>query len=366
MEIPITEIITIEYQVAWLPWAVQYFLLIGISYSAVLMTLPGLVLDKPRYKSLAHVALFVAVTTAIVAPVSLLADLHQPGRFWHFYAYASPWSWMWIGSIILPLYVFAVMVYAWLAYRSELMQRGEQEQGLIASIARYSTLGHWQKPRLIKLLGISSAGLGLLIALYTGAEVMIIKARPLWHTYALPLMFLITSIGGAAGMAHILNRLNFGNSFSVARQLNQILVAVSILSIAVGALWLIAGAMGYSPSATKALDLLQSERYWQNTLVTEGFVVFLVLFYAKRSIRTNNFTRAWLIGIVAIYSAWMFRWMVFIDVQRVPKYGAGTYSYGIPLGHEGIVGILGTAGLLLFVFVSLSMFLPWKSKNVTR
>jgi len=363
MQIPITELVTNEYQIAWLPWAVQYFLLIGISYSAILLTIPGLVLGKSGYKSLGYVALFVAVATTLVAPVSLLADLHQPGRFWHFYAYFTPWSWMSIGSIMLPLYIWSVLGFAWLVYRPGLILRGQQGQGLIARIARFSTLGNWEKPALVKWLGISSVILGLLIALYTGAEVMIVKARPLWHTYALPLMFLITAIGGAVGLMHILNRLNFGNSPQVARQLNQILVAVSYFSIIVGALWLVAGAMGYSPSAVKALELLQSDRHWQKTLLTQGFVVFLVLYLARRSITNQSYGRAWLIGVLALYSAWMFRWMVFIDVQRVPKYGAGTYSYGLPLNHEGIVGILGTAGLLVFVLVSLSVLLPSHGEN---
>jgi tetrathionate reductase subunit C len=360
MEIPITEIVTNEYQISWLPWAVQYFTLIGMSYSAVLLTLPGFVFHKPDYKSLAHVALFVAVITTIVAPVSLLADLHQPARFWHFYVYLSPWSWMWIGAMILPLYVFSVLVYAWLVYRPELIQRGQQEKGIVAAIARYSALGRWQKPELIKVLGICSAILGMFIALYTGAEVMIVKARPLWHTYALPVMFMITAMGGAAGLAHLINRLHFNNTTDVARQLNQILIAVSLFSIIVGVLWLITGAMGYSSSAAKALYLLQSDRQWQITLIIESFAVLLVLFVANLNNVNKYFNNAWLIGFIAIYSAWMFRWMVFIDVQRIPRYGAGTYSYGIPLGHEGIVGILGTLGLLVFVFVCLTTLLPEK------
>lgn len=364
MQIPITEIVSNEYQVSWLPWAMQYFLLIGISYSSVLISLPGMLLDKAEYKLLAKLALFVAVASTIVAPVSLWADLHQPGRFWHFYAYASPSSWMWIGSILLPLYISSVLGYAWLVFRPELNQLAQQ-QGLHATIARVVCLGDWQKPGLIKWFALCSALLGLLIALYTGAEIMIVKARPLWHTYALPIALLISAMGGAAGLMHIINRLNFGNSAQLARQLNQILVAATLTSIAVGALWLLMGALGASTAAGKALELLKTNQHWQQTLLTESLVMFLIIYFALRCIRNARFDRAWMVGFLALYSAWMFRWMVFIDVQRVPKYGAGSYSYGIPLGHEGIVGILGTFGLLVFIFICLSTVLPVKDASKT-
>ncbi len=358
MEIPITEIITIEHQVAWLPWAVQYFLLIGMSYSATLMTLPGLVLNKSNYVALARIALLIAVVTALAGSISLLADLHQPGRFWHFYAYPSPASWMWIGSIILPFYITAVLVFAWLVYRPQLIHLGQQS-GSMALFARLSTLGQWHKPELIKIVGICAALLGLLIALYTGAEVMIVKARPLWHTYALPIALLISAMTGAAGLAHIINRLNSNNA-AVARQLNSIIVVATVFSILVGSMWFLSGALGYSVSAGRALSLLQTDTHWQMTLLTEGLVMFLLVFFARYSNKNNKLNSAWLIGLLAIYSAWMFRWMIFIDVQRVPKYGAGIYSYGLPIGHEGLIGIVGTFGLVVFLFISLSTILPWK------
>lgn len=363
MEIPITEIVTSEYQVSWLPWAVQYFFLIGISYSALMLTIPGLVFNKANYKPLAYAALFVALATSIVAPISLFADLHQPGRFWHFYAYASPSSWMWLGALFLPVYVTLVIVYAWLAYRPELIKRSQEERGLVSKLSRIIVCGNWEKPQLTKILGIAALVLGLLVALYTGAEVMIVKARPLWHTYALPLMFMITAMTGAAGMTHILNWLNFNNSPQIARQLNYVLVAFSLLAIILGALWMISGAMGYSESANKAISLLQSDVHWRKVLITEVIFVLLVLILARRSIRLASFKRAWIIGLIAMYGSWLFRWMIFIDVQRVPKYGTGTYSYGIPLGHEGLLGIIGSAGLLIFLFVILSTLVPWKSTN---
>ena len=43
----IVETINVAREVAWLPWAVQYFFLIGLSYGAFLLSLPGVALRKP-------------------------------------------------------------------------------------------------------------------------------------------------------------------------------------------------------------------------------------------------------------------------------------------------------------------------------
>ena len=60
--------------------------------------------QHPAAKALPLAVVLLAVT-AISAPVALLADLHQPARFWHFYAHFTPWSWMSLGALLLPVFV---------------------------------------------------------------------------------------------------------------------------------------------------------------------------------------------------------------------------------------------------------------------
>ena len=40
----------------------------------------------------------------------------------------------------------------------------------------------------------------LLVLLYTGMEVMVVQARPLWNTSLLPLIFAVTAMTGGIGM----------------------------------------------------------------------------------------------------------------------------------------------------------------------
>ena len=60
-----------------------------------------------------------------------------------------------------------------------------------------------------------------------------------------------------------------------------------------------------------------------------------------------------------MHSAWMMRWTLFIGGQEIPKTGAGFYQYHLPLGQDGWLGLIGTAGLWIFVFIVLTSLLPW-------
>ncbi|MCM2253088.1 MAG: polysulfide reductase NrfD, partial [Ramlibacter sp.] len=101
----IVEVLGFTREPGWLPWAVQYFFLIGISTAALLWTLPGLVWRLPRWRGLSRRALLAALVCGLAAPIALLADLHQPGRFLNFYLQPNLQSWMAWGSFFIPFYV---------------------------------------------------------------------------------------------------------------------------------------------------------------------------------------------------------------------------------------------------------------------
>ena len=209
----IIELLTPAYEAAWLPWAVQYFFLIGIAATAALLAawlaFGNAGSDRAR---LLPAVVTVLVVTAIAAPVSLLADLHQPGRFWHFYAHPTPWSWMSLGAFLLPVFVVLSLAFA----------------------------GLWwlRKPGLLRLVAV-------LLAL-------------IWRP--LP------------------------------------------------------GGMG------------------------AGYALLLAL--------------------AMLVAAWVFRWIVFMAVQTVPKFGAGLYLQGISWGGDGVLGMVGVFGLVaaLIAIVTWGLF----------
>ncbi|MFX3862097.1 hypothetical protein ACJBS1_10580, partial [Streptococcus suis] len=69
--------------------------------------------------------------------------LHQPGRAWHFYAHITPWSWMWVGSLFLPLFSGLAVATAWVYLRDDIAQLKESENPLLKRLS-WLTLGQWQ------------------------------------------------------------------------------------------------------------------------------------------------------------------------------------------------------------------------------
>ncbi|WP_208852258.1 NrfD/PsrC family molybdoenzyme membrane anchor subunit [Roseomonas genomospecies 6] len=353
MDTNIVEVINVTREVAWLPWAVQYFFLIGLSVGGVLLSLPGYAFAREDWRKLGRVALLVALTCGLAAPVALLSDLHQPGRFWHFYVVVRPTSWMWWGSLIIPFYVTGLLVYAWACFREEFQEQGRVDSRL-AVLYRLAALGGGRNDRLIRVTGLVVLAGAALVALYTGTEVAVVKARPLWHTPFLPVQFLTTALVGAAGLVLILNRFAADSDRDVEVRANRLLASFLGAVMVFGGLWLALGLFGIDRTHAEALDSVSTSEAWRVTAVWAvlAAVVPFVIAVGK-PMGTGLLT-----GLIAVHSAWMFRWTVFIGGQTVPKTGAGFYEYALPAGPDGLLGIIGTAGLWFFLLLVITAFLP--------
>lgn len=328
----IIELLTPAYEVAWLPWAVQYFFLIGISATAALMA--SVAAFSPHgsgMRALLPALVAVLLVSALSAPVSLLADLHQPGRFWHFYAHFTPWSWMSIGAVALPVFIALVLgfVLAW-----------------------------WlQRVAVLRMLAVLLALSAVSILVYTGAEVMAIRSRPLWNTPFLPVNFALTGWLAALGAVWLMARWLPGGlqalPHATLRRLG--LLAVSALVVSAG-LWVIAGLMGVDASFVVALELFTAYPVWRLSLfgsVAAGLVILVLL--RAPAVRYASAGYSLLVAAAMLATAWIFRWILFMAVQGVPKYGAGLYLYSMPLGSDGLLGMIGVFGLCIALIAMVSM-----------
>lgn len=348
----IVETINVSREVAWLPWAVQYFFLIGLSYCGFLLSLPGIVFKRPSWGGISNLALAVAVICGISAPVALLADLHQPGRFLNFYLHFNPKSWMAWGAVFIPVYVGGLLLYGWLAWRPLLAKTGAQPTRY-APIARWLSLGGHESRSALGIAAVITTIGAVLVALYTGAEVMVVASRPLWNTPLLPVQFVVTAMAGALGMVLIFNRMMSRPDTLIVRKASRWLAISQLCALAVGALWLVIALSGWSPVHSAALAEVAPAENWR--LAAAWAVLATVITFLLAWKRPGS---GLLIGLLALHSTWMMRWSIFIGGQEVPKTGAGYYSYQLPLGPEGLLGIVGTAGLWVFLFIALTSLLP--------
>ena len=354
----ITEILAPDIEIVWLPWAVAYFFFIGISLTAVILTLPAILFNQKQSLGVARAAMIVMLVCAIVGPVALLADIHQPARFWHFYAHITPWSWMSIGAIFLPLYVVASLFYSWIFLRPALLQ-SKDKTGVTGAITNALAMGSWEGKRLLKPVAIITLILGMIIALYTGSEVAIVASRELWSSYLIPVFFFTTALLGASSLSLLIAYLIHEDSITLSK-LGRYTHWFSLLSLGVLVVWFVL-AFSTNGAEAKSFALLQHSAQWQFNLL------LLVLFSLFSTLFSNGSSKLILLSALSgLVVSWLSRWFIFIDGQTVPKYGAGFYTYELPLGTEGLLGMLGVFGLWLFFTIVVYELLPWTHKTETQ
>ncbi len=338
----------------WLPWAVQYFFLIGVSCAAFFLSLPGLVWRLPRWRMPSRLALLAALISGLTAPVALMADLHQPGRFINFYLHPNFGSWMAWGSFFIPLYVGSLLLYAWLCLRPTL-ERLARQGGRLEAAYRLVAYGGHDSPRAIGLAALSASLGACLLLLYTGMETMVVSARVLWNSPLVPLVFLSTAFVGGIGMTLLVAALS--GRRDVAPALNRGLALALAATFVLLAAWFGGALSGHSPVAAQAWSALASSRPWGPTgLWFLGTAVF-TLWLAVRFPRS-----LWPTALLALHGAWLLRWIVFIGGQGIPRMGNTWFDYSIGIGPDGLLGIAGSLGLALFLYIVLTGLIPWDER----
>jgi|SRR5690625_3908725 len=330
----IVEILTPAYDAAWLPWAVQYFFLIAIATTSAL-TASCISFSHPSSTSrrLLPAAVTVLLVSAIVAPIALFADLQQPGRFWHFYAHFTPTSWMSIGAFLLPLFVLLSVLFAlfwWLG-----------------------------KTTLLRLTSIFLFLSAISVLIYTGAEIMVIRARPLWHTFFLPLNLALTGWLASLGAMLLVSRWLPTGVQGLPAVLVRRLSLFALLLLGISAIgWVLGGLTGSEPSFDAAVQLFKTYPTWRMSLYGSVFLaLLLVLLLSAEPKQVCSPGRSLLCALVMMGAAWVFRWIILMSVQGVPKYGAGLYLQSMPLGGDGLMGILGIFGLCVALLAVVSWLL---------
>ncbi len=325
------EIISVAQESTWNSWAVQYFFFIGLSVGGVLLTAPALIFRKAAWLPVARLALLVAVTTGLVAPVGLLADLHQPARFYNFYLHFTPSSWMSWGAFLLPTYLLSLMLF------------GVQ--------ALYRDAGNRQS--LTRRAAIVTSVLGAGIALYTGSEMGILISRVLWQVGWLVPGYLISALAGAAGLALVINNLQSEVSAEANRRLLNWLSLCLLLTAAWVFIWVGAGYLNLSNSGMALLRLMLIHQPTESLLLWIGLGLAIPLLLSLLNQPGLNLVT----GLLAVFGAWMLRWVIFIGGQGIPKNGAGFYPFNLPIGTEGLLGILGSLGLWVVFLIAIRTLL---------
>ncbi|CAE6895643.1 NrfD/PsrC family molybdoenzyme membrane anchor subunit [Vibrio sp. B1FLJ16] len=344
----ITEVLVQPQIMAWLPWAVQYFFYIGSAYAAAILFLIALLFEQHTSHRLRAALVLTLAIGAVVGPLALTGDLHQPGRAWHFYAHFTPWSWMSLGSLFLPVFSGLAVITAWLYLRPDLIELRNHPGKVFALFSKLS-LGEWVTSRKAMLIVSATTVLsGLTIALYSGAEIAVVQSRSLWHQPASPMLWFVTAFSGAAGFAVLIWLLIPSQSKTLTsgdiNLLKKSVISSGVLTLILLPIW---------ASNNSTFSLYSNERWVYNiallTLVLLGCILlaFIVLrdntaFMVCKSRRIIGLS---FISISALASAWLLRWVTIMEVQTIAKSDAGLYPYQLSTDGNGWLGIVGMLGL---------------------
>lgn len=318
----IDEVLAHPQDVSWLPWAVQYFFFIGIAACAALFACV-LHWRKKETADLENLTLLIALTCAITAPLALTADLHQTARVWHFYAYPTPWSWMPWGALFLPL--FTGFLGLW----------------FLAQHVKRLTLKSYSVTKWLAL-GSALSAIGLLV--YTGREVSVVQARPIWFSYAFPVAMFLSSL--QTFLALLIATTNSQDVLPRKLASGQM---VTLIALAIVVLIWASGNTLSGSAIRQWLDVASSAQHyaigwvalWLVSLALCGLVVRYPLSLPLRI----------LLAFSAMALCWLMRWTLLIQVQTVPKFNAQFNPYTLPGGTDGWLAIVGTFGLWIALII---------------
>jgi tetrathionate reductase subunit C len=145
-----------------------YFYLTGLSAGSFILSTLAYGFGMEKYKPLGRVGVVLATALLILAPFFLLFHLGAPYRAWHLFVYLnmeSPITW---GTFLLILYPINCIIYGYFMFKE-----------------------NWKLTRIYGLIGIP---LAVSVHGYTGFILAFGKARALWNTALMPILFLASAI----------------------------------------------------------------------------------------------------------------------------------------------------------------------------
>ncbi|MEZ2829489.1 tetrathionate reductase subunit TtrC [Serratia liquefaciens] len=337
----IREIMARPQEIAWLPWAVQYFFFIGLACGSVVIAVWLRWREPNKTVRLELAAVSLAVVSGTVAPLALSADLHQPARIWHFYAHFTPWSWMSLGSLFLPLFTLLVMGYFALLMRSRL--RAET----LPFWARWLQIfPAWREEKWLRWVALATLLSAASILLYTGREVSVLRAQPLWYSLWLPWLLLLTAVQAVPPLlaCWLRHEPQWQPRLAGYQAVSLLLLCFSCLG------WWLDGC-----TSSAALHRLASQGVvWRLAGIAVVVSILLLLALAWR-VRSQALGAKGLLGqcMVALLLCWGVRWLLLMQTQTLPKFNVLANPYVLPLGSEGLLAILGTLGLWIALIIGI-------------
>ena len=175
----------------------MYFYLTGLSAGSFIISTLAYGFGIQRFKPLGKIGIVLATLLLLVAPLCLLAHAGKPLRAWHLFVYlnmTSPITW---GSFLLTIYPINCIIYGYFMFKGN--------------------------ARLTKIFGLVGIPLALMVHGYTGFILLFGKARALWSSPIMPVLFLVSAMVSGIAMMIIVTAIK-DRFFTGDRKINKDLI----------------------------------------------------------------------------------------------------------------------------------------------
>lgn len=164
-----TELIyNVNHQEAFGMLIATYFYLTGISAGSFILSTLIYVFDQKQYKEVGKLSVVLATVVLIIAPLALLIHSGMPVRAWRLFYNINITSAISFGSFLLTMYPLNCIIYAFFIFRENV--------------------------RMTKIFGIIGIPLAISVHGYCGFILGCAKARHLWNSALMPILFLVSAI----------------------------------------------------------------------------------------------------------------------------------------------------------------------------
>lgn len=336
------------------------------------------VFHRHQLDKLAPLALIVSFALLIVAPVTVLADARQPVNGFELFTRPHiPWSPLGDFTVIWLTYVVLMFVECYFAFREGNVRRSEGI-GWQAKLSRIMALGSTDlsegtRRRDTRMLMILSA-IGILLAFlfhgYIGFVFGGIKARAVWSTPLMPILFIVSAmVSGVAFMylVYVLVCRYYRERVdrSISSTLLNYLMGFILLDVYLDAVDLVtSGVSAYTqgPVSTAFDRIFLSGPHafpYLGLQLGLGLVVPIVLWLIPRV--RQSLLGGSVISLCVLIGVFAMRFNVVIGGQMESKISHNLINMQIPFtGFDSVQTVIGVFGIAFLVFLLLASLLPWR------
>lgn len=177
--------------VPWGLWITIDLSSIALSAGAFLLCAAVYLLGLKKYQPVARTATFIGLIGYSMAVLCLILDIGRPDRFWHALVYWNPHSLLWEVTMCVTLY-FSVLTLETLPILGSADFMQQRWPGLSKRLVSVH--------KLAPFLAVAGLGFSMLHQSSLGAVYGILKAKPIWYSPGLSVLFMASAIVGGPSL----------------------------------------------------------------------------------------------------------------------------------------------------------------------